>query len=132
MVAKKKIAGFQAIYAEADAAGHAAAVAAKVVPMIVGSPVSFFGNEIDYSKPIYNVPDGPCGFAWISIKPGGSSFARWIKAAGHGRADSYAGGVSISVGAYRQSLARKEAYAMAFANVLRKHGIVAYSESRMD
>ncbi len=65
------------------------------------------------------------------MKPGNSWFARFLKAAGLARKAVY-GGVSVWVSAYNQSMERKEAYAHAFANVLRSVGIDAYAESRMD
>jgi hypothetical protein len=123
---------FQKIYDEAHAAGMAAGTGAKPTPMIVGTPTSLFSNDIDPNQPMYHVPDGVCGFAWLIIKPGTSAFAKWMNDAGHTRKDTYYGGVCLWVSRFNQSMARKEAYADAFANVLKKHGIKAISMSRMD
>lgn len=123
---------FAAIYREAHEAGHAAAIAATPVPMMVGEAVSLFSNEIDRSKPVHVVPDGVCGFAWVNIKDGRKPFAKWLVKQGHASKDSYYGGVSVWVGAYNQSMQRKEAYAYTFANVLQKHGIDCHGMSRMD
>lgn len=123
---------FTKIYDEAHAAGMAAGKGATPTPMIVGTPTNFFSNDIDMSKPVYHVPDGPCGFAWVIIKPGTSAFAKWMNDAGHSRKDHYYGGVCVWVSGFSQSMARKEAYADAFADVLKKHGIKAVSMSRMD
>jgi len=80
----------------------------------------------------YLLTDGACGFAWVNVKPGGSSFARWLIANGKARRDSYLGGVTIWVPYFGQSLARKEAYAVAYAQVLQGAGIDARADSRLD
>ena len=121
----------QAIFNEALAAGILAGNGAKCETMYVGTPKSIFSNEIDTTKRVYEVPDGVCGFSWIKIKPSNSSFANWLKKTGKGR-KSYQGGVEVSVFEHRQSLTRKENHAHAFAEVLRKYGIDAYADSRID
>ena len=80
----------------------------------------------------YLLTDGACGFAWINVKPGGSSFARWLIANGKARRDSYYGGVTIWVPYFGQSMARKEAYAVAYAKTLQDAGIQARADSRLD
>jgi hypothetical protein len=120
------------IYAEAHFAGMKALASCTPVPMVVGSPSTPLGNDIDPSKPTYFVSDGVCGFAWVNVKPGNSKFAKWLKANGLGRTDSYYGGVTVWASEGGQSLAKKEAYAYAFAEVLNKYGIKAYANSRMD
>lgn len=120
----------RSLFSKAEAAGKAAGAAAVPTPMVVGTAIGF-SNEIDRSKPTYFVPDGPCGFAWINIKPGNSAAARYAKEKYGARKDYY-GGVSIWVHEYNQSMARKEAHAEAFAEVLREAGIKAYGRSRMD
>lgn len=122
----------RSLYAEAHAAGMAAGAAAKPAAMVVGHAASVFGNDIDYSKPTYVVPDGPCGFAWVNVKPGNSRFANWLKKNGLGRRDSYYGGVSVWVREFGQSMTRKEEYAYAFAKTLRAEGVEAWANSRMD
>ena len=57
------------IYKEADAAGSAAAEAAVPTPMIVGTPTTPLGNDIDFKKQTYFVSEGVCGFAWVKIFP---------------------------------------------------------------
>ena len=37
--------------------------------MVVGTPTTPLGDDIDYTKETYYVADGMCGFAWINIKP---------------------------------------------------------------
>ena len=123
---------WQAVYDEADKAGKAAAEACKPVPMVVGEETSLFSGKLDTSKPMHYVSDGVCGFAWVNVKPGTSAFAKWLKAKKLARTDDYYGGVCVWVGAYNQSMQRKEAYAYAFARVLNDKGIKAIARSRMD
>lgn len=123
---------FQSIWNEAQQAGVNAANKCAVVPMLVGAPTTPLGTELDLSKPVEFVADGVCGFAWVSVKPGTSSFAKWLVKNNLARRDSYAGGVCIWIGDYNQSMQRKEAHAYAMAEVFRKHDIRAYGASRMD
>ena len=120
------------VYAEAHAAGMAAGNGCNPTPMVVGTPTTPLGNDIDYSKETYYVADGPCGFAWINIKPARGKLVKFLKDNNIGRKDSYYGGYTVWVSHFGQSLARKESYARAFANHLNENGIKAYSMSRMD
>jgi hypothetical protein len=112
---------FANVFAQAAVAGKLAANAAVPPVMVVRSN----------SGQQWEVPDGPCGFAWVTVRPANS-------AAGHfaatlpGWKPAYGGGISFWVGDYNQSMVRKEAYAHAFAATLNAHGIVATSDSRMD
>lgn len=119
------------IYKEADAAGHAAGEAAVPTPMIVGTPTTPLGNDIDYTKKTYFVEGGVCGFAWVNISPARGAFVNYLKSIDAGY-KSYYGGYDVSVRGFGQSMTRKEAYAQAFAEVLRSYGINAYAQSRMD
>lgn len=123
---------FQAIYDEAWKAGVEAARKCEVAPMLVGTPTTPLGNDIDRSKPVEYVADGVCGFAWVQVKPGTSSFAKWLVKNNYARKDSYYGGVCIWISDYNQSMQRKEAHAYAMAEVFRKHEFNAYGASRMD
>jgi hypothetical protein len=121
---------FSVLHQEAHEAGAAAAAACVPAPMVVGSPSSIFGGDIDPSKPVYYVADGPCGFAWVKFK-GNVPFGRWAKKAGIARS-AYGGGLQLWVSGYGQSVAKKEAYAQAYARALRAAGVDAYAESRLD
>lgn len=81
---------------------------------------------------VWQVSEGVCGFAWVNVKPGNSRIAKALVAANLARKDSYEGGVTVWVHEFNQSMARKEAYARAFAKVLTDAGIRAYASSRMD
>lgn len=122
---------FQAIFDEAMEAGRKAATAMTPSTMIVGSPSTPFGTDVDPRKPVYVVPEGPCGFAWVKVRPGNSPFANWLKKHNKGH-KAYEGGVDIWISDYNQSMQRKEAHAGAMARVLNAYGITAYSQSRMD
>lgn len=121
-----------AIYQEAHQAGLDALNAATATPMVATERVDPM-DDTSPVKEVWVVPQGVCGFAWVRVVPGTSSFARYLRKTGLGRTsvDGW-GGVRVSVREGKQSLELKEAYAGAFARVLRSHGIDAYAESRMD
>ena len=102
-----------------------------VTPMIVGSPSTPFGNDVDYSKKTYFVEGGVCGFAGVVIKPARGKFVSYLKGLDKGYKHYY-GGWYVSVREFGQSLTRKEAYAEAFAKVLGEVGMRCYVDSRMD
>ena len=121
---------FAALVCKAKLAGIAAGTAAKTSTMVLGQAIGL-SNGIDYSKPHYIEPEGPCGFAWIVVRPATSAFARYLRAKQLAR-PAYGGGLQIWVSEYNQSMERKEAHAEAYAAVLRDAGINAYAQSRMD
>lgn len=129
---KKREQEFQAIWDKALAAGKAAGNAVVPRPMIVGSPSTPFGNDVDPTQKTYYVPEGVCGFAWVQVRPGTSAFAKWLKKMKYARADSYAGGVSVWISDYNQSMARKSAHADAMAKVFNEAGFTAFAQDRMD
>lgn len=121
---------FQLIYDVCHAAGMGAVAKLQVTPMCVVQRA----NPLDDRSQIiqaWTVPDGPCGFAWVVIRPANCAFAKWLVKNGHAK-PHYAGGVSIWIGWFNQSIQRKEAYAQAFAHALTTYGIRAYAGSRMD
>ena len=120
------------IYEQAHAAGMAAGNGCTPTHMVVGQQTTPLVNDIDYSKETYYVADGPCGFAWINIKPARGKFVKYLKDNNIGRKDSYYGGWTIWVSGFGQSVDRKSAYARAFAKVLGDNGITAYNMSRLD
>lgn len=117
-------------WAEADAAGRAAADACKPTPMVVEQHANPLDDRSEVKQSWY-VADGVCGFAWVTFHPGGSSFARWACKVKDCRS-AYHGGVQHWVSDYGQSMQRKEAYARAFARAIAAHGVTAYPGSRMD
>ena len=122
---------YQELYQRAHQAGMEAGNAAAPVPMVVGSPSSPLGNDIDPRQPVYYVADGVCGFAWVHLDKAVGPFVKWLKDSRKGH-KAYGKGYDIWVGEFGQSMQRKESYARAFAAVLREAGIDAYCASRMD
>lgn len=115
------------IFQKAHEAGMAAGQAARVAPMVIAEAY-VTGGFIPGGRQ-YVVEGGPCGFAWITMPARGPH----VKAAKQfGARKGYPTGLKISVGAFGQSMMRKEEYAHAFAKVLREAGVKAYPESRLD
>lgn len=115
---------YRSIYEKAQTAGREAGEAVSPIPMIVS------GYE---DQPVV---DGVCGFAWVNIRPGNSSFARWLKKENLARTDSYNGGVTIWISAWGQSYERKMAHAEALAESLKSNPLLAgakiYASGRLD
>lgn len=122
---------FVKLFKDADVVGKAAADACVPVPMIVREHANPLNDNSRVVREYAPVMGGACGFAWVNIKPGNCAAANYAKKVLRAR-KSYYGGVDIWVGAYGQSMAKKESYAAAFAGVLAKAGVSAYSMSRMD
>jgi len=114
---------FAEVYAEARQLGYRAGQTVETTLMRV----------VDTQSPkCWDVPEGPCGFAWVNVSPGNCAFANWLKAQGLARR-SYSGGVDIWISEFGQSVQRKEAMARTMAEVLReKLGVKACSDSRLD
>jgi hypothetical protein len=129
-----KYAKFEAAYNKAAEAGRAAGEAAKPRAMMVVEPSDPL-NDNSVPKAMWHVPEGVCGFAWVKVGPGNSSFAKWLTKNKLAR-KSYYGGVEINISAFNQSMERKEACASAMAKVLNEElsgsGLRIYASSRMD
>lgn len=132
---KQSFKEFEQIIAEAREAGLDAVnemiQKKQIVPMIVTQ----HSNMLDDNSPVkkeWYVADGVCGFAWINVRPATSRFAKWLKSQNIGSTDSYYGGITIWISEFGQSMQKKETYARAYAEVLRKHGFKAHMMSRMD
>jgi hypothetical protein len=115
------------LYAKAHAAGIAAVEATRPVPMVV-QQVGAGGEVLKTYDPI---ADGVCGFAWVNVRPGNSSFARWLVANTHAH-KAYEGGIDLWIREFNQSYTYKLAYAQAFASALRESDVVAYGRGRLD
>lgn len=113
---------FLRLWNYAYAAGCDAANSLTIAPMYVR----------DGSGNVYTVPGGPCGFAWVNVKPGNSAFAKWLVKTGRARKDTYYGGVTIWISEYGQSMEAKYAHAAAMVKELTAEGIRCYAASRMD
>ena len=119
---------YGSIHLQAHEAGMIAHRGAQPHPMVLVE-CDVFGKAKPGAE-VYTVNDGVCGFGWVEIK-GNTGFGRWAKATGIAR-KAYPSGLRISAGGHSQSLERNEAYAKAYAGVLRANGISAYGCSRID
>ena len=119
------------LFDRAHHAGLRAGHESTPTPMVVGSPSTPFGSDIDWNKSTYHVSDGVCGFAGVVIKPARGNFVSFLKSKGLGWKHYY-GGFYMTCREFGQSLARKEAYCEAFAKVLGEAGMRCYVDSRMD
>jgi hypothetical protein len=121
----------QALFDKAHAAGMAAGEAHQPTPMHVIQRANPFDDSSPVIKRYPPVMGGVCGFAWVNISPGNSSFANWLRKNDLGH-KSYYGGWDFWISGFGQSMECKEAYARAFAKVLKEAGIQAYAQSRID
>lgn len=112
-----------ALYLKGDMAGKSLAAACVPAPMTVVDTIS--------GKVYEPIAAGVCGFAWVKIRPGTSSFAKFLVRKGIARR-SYSGGVDIWISAYGQSYEKKLAYARGMAGVLAEAGFDAYASGRLD
>jgi hypothetical protein len=112
---------FAGLVAKAREAGLKAAAEIMPRPMQV-----YEGNIL-----VETVSEGVCGFGWVSVRPGTSSFAKWLVANRIGR-PAYEGGIQIWISDHGQSYDRKVAHAAAYAKVLADAGIKAYGTGRLD
>lgn len=128
------------LHAEAYRAGMIAGNKCVPTPMVVeqraNMAASLFGDNDDRTNPVVYrevVMGGVCGFAWVKIGPGNSSFALYLTKKGYGR-KSYTGGVQVWVKEFGQSMQAKEAFAQAYAEVIRQAepSLKVYAQSRMD
>jgi hypothetical protein len=120
---KARYVQYEAAVATAHEAGLIASKLATPTPMVV---------EDRRSGQRWHVEGGACGFAWVHIPDGKSSFARWCVKSQIGH-KSYRGGVDISARTGDQSMQRNEAYAVAYAQSLRTTLCVeAHADSRID
>jgi hypothetical protein len=120
---------FKAIWDEATKAGLDAGQKCTPTPMVVRDANLLTDKPLPGGQSCH-VSGGVCGFAWISFK-GNTPWARWAKTNARAR-KGYPSGMRISVQEFGQSMERKIAYAEAVVQVLRKYGIEAYSDWRMD
>ena len=124
---------YEKILAEAHEAGVAAGSAKVATPMTLVES-DLFDNPIGKT---YYVPEGPCGFAWVvTNEHGNGKFVKYLKSISDGMAvgnKCYYGGYYVKwVRDFGQSIEKKEAYADAYAAILKDYGIRAYSGSRLD
>jgi len=124
---ERTIQRFAELWGAAQQAGAAAGAAARPVPMLVGSPSTPLGNDVDFTKPVEVVEEGVCGFAWVMVSPANCQFANWLRKremerrGGYDPYSEYYKAIMISVHEYNQSMTRKEAHARAMVDFLNQH-----------
>ena len=124
---------YDTIYQAAMAKGALAAQACTPIPMVVEEHASPFDDKSPVVQQWFE-PNGVCGFAWVVIKPGTSSFAKWLIRNNHAKPHYY-GGVQIWIGGYGQCYQKKVAHAYAMAaylNQIKIKGVRAYAQDRLD
>ena len=133
----EKIKSAYDIFVEASEAAEAAVKACRPTPIIVGSPSTPLGNDVDPTQQTWFVEGGVCGFASVIIKPARGKFVSLLKKRGIGGAHYY-GGYSVSSWQFAPSIRRDQSYERACAaakgavEVLKSYGINAYVDSRID
>lgn len=121
----------RSLISRAEQAGMNAGSNKTPVPMIVQEHANPLDDNSEVIRQYAPVMGGVCGFAWITLFPATSSLAHYLRK--HGKASkAYDGGMQVWVSEFGQSMEKKQAYAAAYANVLREAGFDAYSGSRMD
>lgn len=125
------------ILVEASESAEQAVKDCRPTPIVVGSPTTPFGNEIDKTKETWFVEGGVCGFASVVIKPARGKIVAELKKRGIGSAH-YGGGYSFSSWQLAPSIRRDQSYERAVAaargavEVLQKYGVTAYVDARID
>lgn len=120
-----------ALYQNAHKAGLAAMKKVVPQPMIVQERL----HPMDDNSPVvkeYYVEGGVVGMVFVNIKPGTSSFARFLRKNNIARTDDYRGGVTFMTLEGGQSLAWNEGYANGFTTYLRHRGIHAIYQLHVD
>jgi hypothetical protein len=125
------------IYVEASEAAEAAVKACRPQPIIVGSPSTPLGNDVDPNQQTWYIEGGVCGYASVVIKPARGALVSLLKKRNVGR-KSYYGGWDVASWEFAPSIRRDQSYeracaaAGAAAAVLRSYGINAGVDSRID
>jgi hypothetical protein len=125
------------ILVEASEAAEAAVKACTPQAIIVGSPSTPLGNDVDPNQKTWFIEGGVCGFASVVIKPARGSIVAELKKRKIGSAH-YGGGYSFSSWQLAPSIRRDQSYERACAaakgavEVLKSYGINAYVDSRID
>lgn len=133
----------KALHDKAIAAGEAALAACVPNPMIVRQHQNPLDDGSKVVREFY-VADGPCGFAWINCKSTDPFILALRKIGLAGRRNDcsnvrfpwtrsdYEKAHIFWVFSGDQSIAKKEAFARAFAKVLQEGGVNAWMGSRLD
>jgi hypothetical protein len=125
------------ILVEASESAEQAVKACRPTPIIVGSPSTPLGNDVDPTQQTWFVEGGVCGFAWVVIRPARGTIVAELKKRKIGGAH-YGGGYSFSSWQLAPSIRQDQSYERAVAaargavEVLKKYGVNAYVDARID
>ncbi len=113
-------------------------------PMIVGSPSTPLGTDVDPNQKTWFVEGGVCGFATVVLESGRTGFAQWLLAERSDKLGSkwWSAGRTKGVGLYTfarygfadagQSFERKRFIARKMASYLREQGYECWVDARVD
>lgn len=138
MTPTKANTGFETLWAEASEKATEAWIGAEPTPILVYTPKGLFDDTPDTEKPMYVHSEGLCGFAWLVVKDGRTSFARWLAKNDIGSQSAYYGGRIIHpsdmVNADRKSQSHERKCQAMFvaAKVFRDAGINVEVIERLD
>jgi hypothetical protein len=120
---------------------EALAEAPAPTPIIVGSPSTPLGNDVDPNQQTWYHADGVFGFATVVLESGRSGFAQWLLAKNLGN-KWWSAGRTKGVGIYafsrygfadaRHSYERNRFIATRMANYLRGKGYECWVDARVD
>jgi len=134
---KEKTKSAYDILVEASEAAEAAVKACTPQAIIVGSPSTPLGNDVDPNQKTWFIEGGVCGFASVVIKPARGNIVAELKKRKIGSAH-YGGGYSFSSWQLAPSIRQDQSYERACAaakgavEVLKKYGVNAYVDARID
>ena len=113
------------LWARAERRGRDAgqAIAPSVMRIVQANPIT--GKPLPGAK-VYVETEGPCGFAYVTIKPARGPLVSYMKKVSRGHR-AYYGGWEVSVHAHGQSMERKAAHAKAMADYLTAEGVKGVS-----
>jgi hypothetical protein len=142
-----KSAQYEALFNELKAISHKAlAECPAPTPIIVGSPSTPLGNDVDPNQKTWFVEGGVCGFATVVLESGRSGFAQWLvqeRPMGNKLGSKWwSFGRAKGVGLYTferygfadagQSFERKRFIANRMAQHLRSKGFECWVDARID
>lgn len=130
------------LFEELKAVSHQAlAECPAPTPMIVGSPSTPLGTDVDPNQKTWFHADGVCGFATVVLESGRSGFAQWLVKTGRG-SKWWSFGSARGVGVYTfarfgfadigQSYEKNKFVASAMAKHLRSAGFECWVDARVD
>jgi hypothetical protein len=133
---------YEALFEELKQVSHDALASCPApTPMIVGSPSTPLGNDVDPNQQTWFHADGVCGFAYVILESGRTGFAQWLLKNDKGsKWWSYGRTKGVSLNDYPrygfanvgQSYEKNRFVANKIAARLRAEGLDAWVDSRID